>query len=105
MMVCKYDGSYRMAIDQLNLVIVFHAKPDFAENQALYKFAGARYYSELDLYMPYHEVPFTEKAKSLTTFISHRGLHGVLSPSHWPRNGFRQLHLLVRIFLAGLSDK
>ncbi|XP_076039591.1 uncharacterized protein LOC143024613 isoform X1 [Oratosquilla oratoria] len=75
-MVRKTDGSYRMAIDyrQLNSVTVFHAEPTCSMEEDLYKFSGARYFSELDLCKAYYQVPLSDKAKALTSFPTHLGL-------------------------------
>ncbi|XP_050703676.1 uncharacterized protein LOC126989161, partial [Eriocheir sinensis] len=75
-MVRKSDGSYRMAIDfrQLNSVTVFDAEPTCSVEGDLHKFAGATYFSELDLCKAYYQIPLTDRAKPLTAFSTHQGL-------------------------------
>jgi len=75
-MVKKSDGTFRMAIDyrNLNAITVFHAEPACSIEEDLYKFSGAKYFSELDLTKAYYQIPLTERAKPLTAFPTHRGL-------------------------------
>ena len=75
-MVRKADNTYRMAIDYrlLNSFTVFHAEPITTIEEDLHKFAGAKYFSELDLTKAYYQIPLSERARPYTAFPTHRGL-------------------------------
>ena len=105
-MVRKSDGSYRMAIDyrQLNSVTVFHAEPVCTVEEDLYKFAGARYFSELDLCKAYYQIPLTEKAKPLTAFPTHKGLMEFNRLPFGLVTACATYIRLMRIVLAGLPN-
>lgn len=68
-MVRESEVRYRILIIfwQLNFLTVF------VEGD-LHKFAGASYFSELDLDNAYCQIPLTDRAKHLTAFSTHRGL-------------------------------
>ena len=105
-MVKKQDGTYRMAIDYrlLNSVTVFHAEPSCSVEEDLHKFAGARYFSELDLSKAYYQVPLTEKAKPLTAFPTHKGLMEFNRLPFSLVTACATYIRLMRIVLAGLPN-
>ena len=105
-MVSKSDGSYRMAIDyrQLNAVTVFHAEPSCNIEEDLYRFSGARFFSELDLCKVYYQVPLPERARPLTAFPTRLGLMEFCRLSFGLVTACATYIRLMRIVLAGLSN-
>ncbi|KAK3890012.1 hypothetical protein Pcinc_006009 [Petrolisthes cinctipes] len=105
-MVCKADGSYRMAIDyrQLNSVTVFDAEPTCSAEGDLYKFSGAAYFSELDLAKAYYQIPLTDRAKPLIAFSTHRGLMQFCRLPFGLVTACSTYIRLMRIVLADLSN-
>ncbi|XP_063601110.1 uncharacterized protein LOC134777201 [Penaeus indicus] len=105
-MVKKADGTYRMAIDfrAINSITVFHAEPSCTVEEELFKFAGARYFSEIDLTKAYYQIPLSENAMPLTSFPTHRGLMEFTRlPFGLVTAGATYIRLM-RLVLSGLSN-
>ncbi|XP_037784772.1 uncharacterized protein LOC119580748 [Penaeus monodon] len=105
-MVKKDDGTYRMAIDfrAINSITVFHAEPSCTMEEELFKFAGARYFSEIDLTKAYYQIPLSESAMPLTSFPTHRGLMEFTRlPFGLVTAGATYIRLM-RLVLSGLSN-
>ncbi|XP_045134079.1 uncharacterized protein LOC123517739 [Portunus trituberculatus] len=105
-MVRKSDGSYRMAIDyrKLNSVTVFHAEPSCNMEEDLHMFAGAKYFSEIDLCKAYYQIPLTDRAKPLTAFPTHRGLMEFCRLPFGLVTACATYVRLMRLVLAGLPN-
>lgn len=105
-MVPKPDGSYRMAVDyrRLNAATVFHAEPGCNIEEDLHKFAGAKFFSELDLSKAYYQVPLSDKSKSLTAFPTHLGLMEFCRLPFGLVTACATYIRLMRIVLSGLSN-
>ena len=75
-LVKKPDGSYRMTIDYrgLNAITVFDAEPACNADAELHKFAGAEFFSELDVTKAYYQIDLSKRAQPLTAFPTKRGL-------------------------------
>ncbi|XP_047478945.1 uncharacterized protein LOC125032028 [Penaeus chinensis] len=105
-MVKKADGTYRMAIDfrAINSITVFHAEPSCTVEEELFKFAGAQFFSEIDLTKAYYQIPLSESAMPLTSFPTHRGLMEFTRlPFGLVTAGATYIRLM-RLVLTGLSN-
>lgn len=105
-MVRKSDGTYRMTIDyrELNSITVFHVEPSCSTEEDLYKFSGARTFSEVDLCKAYYQVPLSERARPLTAFPAQLGLMEFLRVPLGLVSVCAAYIRLMRIVLTGLPD-
>ena len=76
-LVKKPDGSNRFCCDyrKLNMITVPDAEPIPDQEEIFTALAKDRYFSKLDLTKGYWQIPLTERAKSLTAFVTHNGLY------------------------------
>ena len=76
-MVKKKDGTVRMCVDyrRLNDVTRKDSFPLPRLDESLDAFAGARYFTCLDIQMAYHQVPVREQDKAKTAFVTRSGLY------------------------------
>jgi len=77
LLVKKSDGDYRLVIDYraLNAVTKFDAEPGCSLEEELFKFSGAKYFSELDICKAYYQVELTETSIPYTAFSTPWGLY------------------------------
>jgi hypothetical protein len=105
-MVRKSDQSYRMTIDyrMLNSITVFQAEPPCLVEEDLHQFAGAKYFSELDLARAYYQIPLTEKSRHLTAFPTRHGLMEFVRLPFGLVNACSRYARLMRIVLQDLEN-
>ncbi|XP_062558121.1 uncharacterized protein K02A2.6-like [Armigeres subalbatus] len=74
--VVKDSGDIRLCIDmrQLNKAILRETHPLPTIEEIRWKINGAKYFSRLDIKDAFHQLQLDDDSKSLTTFITHRGL-------------------------------
>ena len=73
----KKSGKWRITVDyrQLNAVTKFNSYPLPCIGDILSQFAGASFFSTLDLLSGYHQVALDEESKERTAFITDSGLY------------------------------
>ena len=105
-MLKKEDQTFRLILDPraINAVTEFNAEPSCNLEEELYRFAGARYLSELDLTKAYHQIMLTPNARKYTAFATHRGLMEFKRLPFGLVTACATYIQLMRIVLAGLSN-
>ncbi|XP_061506861.1 uncharacterized protein K02A2.6-like [Anopheles gambiae] len=75
--VVKDCGSIRLCIDmrQVNKAILRETHPLPTIEDIRWRMNGAKYFSRLDIKDAFHQLLLDEESKTLTTFITHRGLY------------------------------
>ena len=73
----KKDGTLRFCVNyqRLNDVTLKDSYPQPIIEDLLNEIAGHKYYSKLDLYSGYHQIPMNEKSVEYTAFVVKQGLY------------------------------
>jgi hypothetical protein len=105
-MVKKTDSSYRLTLDfrYLNSLTVFRAEPCGTIDEDLYKFSGAKYFSEIDITKAYYQIKLTERTRKLTAFQTQRGLMEFTRLPFGMVTACATYISLMRIVLAGIQN-
>lgn len=76
-LVRKKNGQYRFCTDfrKLNAVTVKDVYPLPRIDDTLQALSGQRYFSSLDMYSGYWQVPLSYSSRKYSAFVTHRGLH------------------------------
>jgi hypothetical protein len=105
-LVKKSDSTYRLTVDYrtLNSFSKFDAEPAFNLDDDLHKFAGSKYYSEIDITKAYHQVELDSDSRPLTAFPTARGLMEYTRLPFGLLTACATYARLMRIVLEGINN-
>jgi Reverse transcriptase (RNA-dependent DNA polymerase)/gag-polyprotein putative aspartyl protease len=116
LVVGKPDGGLRMVVDyrRVNKQIVKDKYPLPRIDDTIDALYGAKYFTTLDLFSGFYQIPLDEKSKEITAFITHEGLYefnrlpmGLAnSPSVFQRalNSILKKFITIKICLVYIDD-
>ena len=105
-LIKKPDNTWRFCVDYraLNDVSLFDAEPMPRMDEALGKFVGDKYFTEIDLCKGYWQIPLCDESKPLTAFATKQGLMQFTRMPFGLKTACASFIRLMRKVLVGLKN-